>query len=315
MDFQDLYAFYHVGTEGSFSHAGKRLHIAQSALSRRVARLEHVLGVSLLKRHGRGVYLTEQGSALMGRAEALMQEIKQIERDVLVLAEEPTGPVRLAMPPMTSQLLGPSLVRECLHRYPKIKLFLKDGFSDLIEEWLLEDKIDLGLFYDAGRETSLRRMFLLDEPLFLLAPVHGSGIAPEIDTDVVDLALLERLPMILPGRPHSLRITLDRLASQHGISLNIKMEVAGIHATKGLVAAGLGYSVFGNIGSYDMVDGLRLRAIPFRQKVSWQLVLAQRHRIMTPRALTEVEHLIKEQIHVLLEGGLWKGELMNKAAG
>jgi LysR family transcriptional regulator, nitrogen assimilation regulatory protein len=310
MDFQDLYAFYHVATEGSFSKAATRLHIAQSALSRRVARLEHILGVSLLQRHGRGVRLTEQGIALVDRAKSLMNELEQIERDILVLAEEPVGTVRVAMPPMTSQALGPLLVAQCRRRFPGIDLQLREGFSDLIQDWILEDKIDLGLLYNSGSDTDLRMLLLVDEPLFLLAPEQTQTLLPPPSEDLIDLSQLAILPLILPRRPHSLRLVLDRVAAQHGFTLNVAMEVEGIHATKGMVAAGLGYSIFGNLGSYEAINGQSLRAIPFRQKLSWQLALVQQQRTRTPRAFTEIERLIKEQINVLLQQGRWQGKTM-----
>ena len=315
MDFQDLYVFFHVANEGSFSKAAMRLHIAQSALSRRVARLEHILHTPLLQRYARGVRLTEQGIALADRAKRLMTELAQIERDVLMLADEPVGKVRVAMPPMTSQVLGPLLVGECRRRFPGIDLQLREGFSDLIQEWIVEDKADLGLLYYSGRETDLRMLLLLDEPLLLLVPAGSEQSDPAIADDSVDIAQLAHLPLILPSRPHSLRLVLDRVAAQHGITLNITMEVEGIHATKGLVEAGLGYSIFSNIGIYDGMNGRALRAIPFRQNLSWQLALVQQQRTRTPRSFTEIERLIKEQVHVLLETGRWQGKPLLEPPG
>ena len=310
MDFQDLNAFFHVATEGSFSKAAIRLRIAQSALSRRVARLEQILGVSLLQRHGRGVRLTEHGLALFDRAKSLMNELEQIERDVLVLAEEPTGKVRIGMPPMASQMLGPLLVTECRRRFPDIDLQLREGISDLIHDWIVEDKIDLGLLYSSGRDTDLRMLPLLDEPLLLLAPAPGKKLKPAVRGDRIDLSQLENLPLILPSRPNSLRQVVDRAASQNGVTLNIIMEVDGVNAMKGFVAAGLGYSIFSSNGTDDPVNGQPLRAIPFRQKLSWPLALVQQQRTRTPRAFAEVERIIKEQIHKLLETGRWQGKVL-----
>lgn len=313
MDFQDLYAFYHVASEGSFSKAGMRLRVAQSALSRRVARLEHVLGVTLLQRHGRGVRTTEQGATLFDRATHLMHELDQIESDILALSDEPIGNVRLAMPPTMSQLLGPMLVTECRRRYPGLRLQMIDGFSDLIQEWIAEDKIDLGMVHDNGLATGFRTIELIEEPLVLLAPAASTSLDGYAVADEVDLARLQELPLILPGRPHSLRLILDRIAARHDIALNIIMEVAGINATRGLVAAGLGFSIFGNVGRTD--QGRQhggLRVIPFRQKLSWRLLLARKEMIRTPRAFIELERLIEEQIRLLVENGQLQGTIGSK---
>ena len=314
MDFEDLRSFYGVATEGSFSKGAMRLHVAQSALSRRVARLEHVLGVRLLLRHGRGVRLTEEGVALVDRAKFLIDELEQIQRDVLSLSARPTGCVRLAMPPMTAQLLGPGLVRECRSRFPDVTLQLRDGFSDLIYEWVAEDKVDLGLLYDSGRDTDLRMLLLLDEPLYLLGPTEVAQTSPQVGDGPIDLKELETIPLILPSRPHSVRQVLDRAAARHGVSLKVVMEVDGIQTTKGLVSAGLGYSVFSNIVTRDSSGAQTLRAIPFKQKLNWQLALARKHMTRTPRAFTEVERLIKEQIHLLHAEGRWQGRRIDEPA-
>ena len=99
-----------------------------------------------------------------------MSELDEIERDVLALAEEPVGRVRVAMPSMTSALLAPQLLTKCRKRFPSISVQLRDGFSDTIHDWIVEDQADLGLVYESGHETNLRVEPLLDEPLVLLAP-------------------------------------------------------------------------------------------------------------------------------------------------
>ena len=65
MDFRDLEVFITVGKLQSFSRAAAHLRCAQSALSRRVRRLEHLFGTPLLERHGRDVRLTETGLILL----------------------------------------------------------------------------------------------------------------------------------------------------------------------------------------------------------------------------------------------------------
>lgn len=310
MDFQDLYAFYNVATEGSFSKAGIRMRVAQSALSRRVARLEHVLHVPLMVRYGRGVRLTEHGTALLNRAKGLIDELNRIERDVLVLSDEPIGKVRIAMPPTISQYLGPAIALECKRRFPGIELHLRDGFSDMIEDWVVEGKIDLGLMFSCGRGSDLQTESLLDEPLFLVAPSVQCGSCDQTIGDAVDWSMLEQLPLILPNRPNSLRLVIDRFATQHSIQLKPVMEVEGIHVTRGLVAAGIGYSIFGDSGFDSDRSDDSLRFIPFRDPLSWQLTLIQQQQPKTTRAFTEVVHLIKQQIQIILAQGRWQGRQM-----
>ena len=63
-----------IADEGSISRASARLHVAQQALSRQIADLEHELGVRLFVRHARGVRLTSRGAAFAEDARHMLAE-------------------------------------------------------------------------------------------------------------------------------------------------------------------------------------------------------------------------------------------------
>lgn len=92
---------------GSFSQAALDLCIAQSALSKRVQRLEHRMGAKLFERRARGVALTPAGQAFLVRAQRLVSEMDDLERDLSSFVQTPSGPVRIALPRHTSGLLAP----------------------------------------------------------------------------------------------------------------------------------------------------------------------------------------------------------------
>ncbi|GBQ10888.1 LysR family transcriptional regulator [Swaminathania salitolerans] len=64
MDWDKLRIFHAVAEAGSFTHAGDRLNLSQSAVSRQISALEDSLNVPLFHRHARGLILTEQGETL-----------------------------------------------------------------------------------------------------------------------------------------------------------------------------------------------------------------------------------------------------------
>ena len=65
MDWDKLRVFQAAAEAGSFTHAGERLHLSQSAVSRQISSLEESLNVALFHRHARGLILTEQGEVLL----------------------------------------------------------------------------------------------------------------------------------------------------------------------------------------------------------------------------------------------------------
>lgn len=67
-----------VAEAGSLTEAAKRLHMTQSAVTRQIDRLERALGLRLLRRHPRGVELTEAGVALLPHARACVLALESL---------------------------------------------------------------------------------------------------------------------------------------------------------------------------------------------------------------------------------------------
>ncbi|QYZ71785.1 LysR family transcriptional regulator [Neotabrizicola shimadae] len=69
-NWDDLRVFLALTREGSLTGAAQRLRAGVATVSRRIERFEQALGVPLFLRHQSGYVLTDQGKALLPRAEA-----------------------------------------------------------------------------------------------------------------------------------------------------------------------------------------------------------------------------------------------------
>ena len=78
MELRQLDMLRTVAEERSFTRAGHRLHVSQSAVSRQVKLLEEELGEVLLHRRGRQVTLTPAGEALFAAANRVLREIQDV---------------------------------------------------------------------------------------------------------------------------------------------------------------------------------------------------------------------------------------------
>ena len=96
MDLRELRYFRAIAECGTFSRAAAQLNVAQPALSRQVKKLEHELGVELLRRTSRGVVPTEAGQALLQRTTMLEQEVDAARRYVSSMADKVTGALSVA---------------------------------------------------------------------------------------------------------------------------------------------------------------------------------------------------------------------------
>ena len=124
MDWDKLKVFHAAAEAGSFTHAGERLGLSQSAVSRQVSALEGELGVSLFHRHARGLILTEQGELLYRTAHEVFMKLEAARTKLTDSRERPNGELKVSTTPgIGIHWLLPRL-GEFLDLYPDIHITL-----------------------------------------------------------------------------------------------------------------------------------------------------------------------------------------------
>ena len=305
MDIKQLNYFVHVADLGSFSKASAILSVAQPALSRQIRNLETELGTELLYRDGRGVTLTEAGGQLLDHAKSILDHTERARNEIIALKDTPTGSATLGLPPTVCQVLVAPLVHRFRESYPSVSLRVIEGFSGHVKEWLASGRIDVGVLYNAPRaRRNLKTQELLVENLCLIGPGDGiSGAEREYP-----FRRLSEVPLILPSRPHGLRLLVDTAAAHAGVTLQVDLELDALSAIKELVQSGTGWTVLPYAAVYREVElGLmsaqRVTSPPLRRTV----VLAttgQRPLSSAARVLVE---LIQVQVDELVSSGKWSG--------
>ena len=131
MDWEKLKIFRFVAQEQSFTHAGSKLNLSQSAASRQIKKLEEELNVMLFHRHARGLLLTEQGETLLKYANEVFEKISSAENSLTVNKEEPQGSLRVTTTIAFGSVWLTTHINEFLEKYPEISLSLIVSDSDL----------------------------------------------------------------------------------------------------------------------------------------------------------------------------------------
>ena len=98
LDVYTLRLFIAVAEEGSIARASEREGIAASALSRRLADLEHAFRVPLLVRSARGIELTEAGKCVLERGHRIEEDLKKLAEDVRALSGAAVSYTHLTLP-------------------------------------------------------------------------------------------------------------------------------------------------------------------------------------------------------------------------
>src|ERR1700709_1893701 len=124
MDCDRLNVFQAAAEAGSFTHAGERLGLSQSAVSGQVSALESELSVSLFHRHARGLILTEQGEMLYRTAHEVFMKLEAARAKLTDSREKPHGELKVTTTPgIGIHWLTPRL-GEFMDLFPDIRVTL-----------------------------------------------------------------------------------------------------------------------------------------------------------------------------------------------
>ncbi|PTM39767.1 LysR substrate-binding domain-containing protein [Bosea sp. 124] len=303
IDLKQLKAFSTLAEFGSFSRSAGVLGVAQPVLSRQIKALEQELGVELFYRNGRGTVLTEAGKVLNQYAKNLVETVDRAASEVMALKSSPRGTIVIGLPPSVGIVLTVPLVQHFREAFPLISLRVIEGFSGHVLEWLLTGKIDVAVLYNAPRTGSLRAEPLLTDELFLLGPAEG-GIVP--DAESVTARLLSEIPLILPARPHGLRMLVDSMLGEAGIVPRVEIEVEAMPSTLGLVENGVGYTILSYSTAHARVQAGRMRAWRIVEPgITRQLILATSSQRPTTPAMRSLVAMVRQEVRSLTEQGLW----------
>ncbi len=133
MDWDKLRIFHAVADAGSLTHAGDRLHLSQSAVSRQIRALEEALNTTLFHRHARGLILTEQGELLFDATKSMNKRLESASARIRDSEEEVFGELRVTTTIGFGTLwLAPRLPK-LYAKYPELKidLMLEERVLDL----------------------------------------------------------------------------------------------------------------------------------------------------------------------------------------
>ncbi|WP_299795486.1 LysR family transcriptional regulator [Ramlibacter sp.] len=290
MDLTQLKYFLRVAELRSFSKAADALHVAQPAITRQIRLLEEELGVPLFHRHSRGSEPTEAGRLLEVRAAALLRMADQTRIDVISRAQVPTGTVRIGFPPSVGNLLIGSTVARYRAHYPDVLVSLAEGYNQVLQEWMLSDRLDVAVMTEFHSHPLLESRLLFEEGLWLLGPAGGEQRSYAI-------ADLRQLPLIQTSHHNSLRMLLEKAAAAHGFALNIVIQAEALDVIKQLVRRGVGYhvtpySVVGGDADGGSFSGGPVQALSISRHLVWR---TDRPRTV---AISEMNRMLIEQLQI-----------------
>lgn len=234
MDLKQLEYFVNVADFGSFTRSSRYLQVAQPALSRQVRALEVELRQTLFERNGRGVTLTEPGKRLLEHARGILQQAERARHDLEQQRGSVSGRVVIGLPPSVARTLTGPLVRAFRTRFPQAGLGIVEGLSDHLLEWLSVGRVDFALVYSGSAPQAVELQPLLVEPMHLVA-ARTPQQRDRLVGPGVPLAQLAQVELVIPPRPHSIRVLLEAAMADAGCKPRIALEIESVPTMLDLV--------------------------------------------------------------------------------
>nr|WP_246381712.1 LysR family transcriptional regulator [Prauserella isguenensis] len=228
---------------GSVSEAAKALSCTPSAVSQQLRALQAEVGLVLTEPDGRGLRLTDAGSALVSRADDVLAAIDRAETELDTFRSTPRGCVRLAVFPSAALVLLPGLLRQ-VDAVDGLELDVRDVDMTPPEVPGLMADFDVVVMHrdEYAQPVASERLEvlpLLREPLDVaLPPDH-----PLAGADRVELADLAAEPWISVDVGFPVDDLLVSLATRTGVRPRVVQRINDFRIIESLVAAGHGIAL------------------------------------------------------------------------
>jgi DNA-binding transcriptional LysR family regulator len=288
LDLPGLEAFIAVADLGSFQRAAARLGISQPALTRRLQRLEQIIGQELLLRRSRPIRLSACGSTLLPEAQEALARLTDAMRRAGGQVE--ARPVAIGcLPTLAVRYLGPLLARHRQHwQGGEVTVYDLSGIE--IRAMLEDGRLDFALAALGPEHWDIESILLLEEPFFLICP-KGHRLARR---QTVAWSELATEPLISIGPLSENRRIIEAALTRARVAAPWRIEVRHLSTAVALVAAGAGLTAL-PASAVAGRAGAGIAAVPLIEPALTRRIglLRRRDRVLSPAARDLMEQILK----------------------
>lgn len=240
MELRQIRYFIEVAKKEHVTEAANSLHVAQSAVSRQIAKLEEELGVGLFIREGRNVRLTPIGEIFLQRMEQALQVIEDAKQAITEYTDPEKGTIHIGFASSLALFIIPTIVSAFRKQYPDVNFNFVQGNYYELKDYVIKGKTNMAFLAPVPtQEKHLKGKVLTTERIVALLPVSHAMA----EQKSLKLYQLRDEKFILFPKNYILRDIVVEACEQTGFQPNITFEGEDIDALKGLVSAGLGISL------------------------------------------------------------------------
>ncbi|MEX3786295.1 LysR family transcriptional regulator [Paraburkholderia sp. BR14374] len=274
LDLTSLRLFVAVCQERNIARAAEREFIASSAVSRRIAEIEAMIGVPVIQRQSRGITVTPVGETVLRYALAIIGNIEQMSAELSRFSTGVKGRVRVVANLSSIVQFLPEDVAAFGRAFPDVSIELEEENSADVLRIVDEHGADFGICNPVAGSEAFEQVPYRQDRLAVLVPGgHRLASAARVSFD----DLLHDSFVGLRSESALTRLLAQQAASA-GRQLDVRMRVSSLDALCRMVHAGLGIAIVPEPVGLLYVNTLDVRLLPLAD--AW----AERHLIIIFKA-------------------------------
>lgn len=278
-----------IARSGSIRQAAERLHVAASAVNRRLLDIEDELGTPVFERLPRGMRLTAAGELFIQYVRERGAALEQVRSAIEDLKGLRRGRIRLIASQATAPSFLPAALASFRSRHPLVDFEVRIGDRLQAVAALRNYESDLALTFGLAPDPDIEALASFEQKLMVLMqrdhPLARSGQA-------IRLRQCVDYPLVLAGPGIGGRQLLDRFLARGSLRLPPVIESNSFEFLRGCLLHDQALTFQIALGASDLGSELVARDIEDRGFPRGRLVLAHlRERSMPVIAITLADHL------------------------
>ena len=239
MDLRQLEIVQAVAETGSFTGAGRKLNVSQSAISRQILLLEEELNENIFLRVGRRIRITPAGDALVQLSHRVFGDIKETVTVIGDSQQTLSGTLRLAGGMTVCMYVFPALLQEYRRLHSSVEVKLITGTSQRLLHDIRTGAADLGFITLPVSESELVTVPAMEEEMLLVTPLSHPLAKKK---RIVPQDLAQEAFVLFEAASNSRRV-VDAFFAKERLEPRIVMETENVEILKALVRSEMGITI------------------------------------------------------------------------
>jgi DNA-binding transcriptional LysR family regulator len=252
--------FVVVARAGSIRKASEELHVASSAVSRQIQKIEDELGTPLFERLPNGLRLTQAGMVTLRHAKATLHDFDLLKSELGALKGKNTGLVTIAALDSLFVRFLPEQIIKFHTAHPAVNFRVHSGVQSRIATMVAEGDVDIGITFNLPHPEDTE--FIADIPMPLMAMVAADHPLARLSS--VSLSECAQYNLLLQIDTEPLRSLIEVELSSLERSGRTMTTSNNLMILRPMIEAGLGVAFYTPLGMADQIRAGTIVGIPLK---------------------------------------------------